>query len=426
MELFLSKSSMFLIKYVAELLGVLMNGIYIALDAIGIANISLCIVIFTIIIYILLTPIQIKQQKSSKVMSAVQPELQAIQAKYQGKRDAATQQKMQEETMALYKKYGVSPTGSCLPLLIQMPILFALYQVILYIPGYVNRVAQMFEGVANKIMSVDGAETLIQTFISDNKIRTYGRGSEITVQKIIDMMYILKPAQWVKLETMPEFSAFSQELVETAEKSRRINSLFGVINIAESPLDAIRSGFGSIVSGNASAIAVAALVIGILIPVLAWFTQWINMKLMPQQPNANDKNNTMAASMNTMNTTMPIFSAVMCLTFNMGIGVYWIIGAVVRCVQQVVINRRIGSIDMKALEAKAAEKAQKETEKQKNYVNNVTQNARTNVKRIQNAKSNGKDLDSSQFYRDSKDLNPDSITAKANWVKAFDENNKKK
>ena len=143
------------------------------------------------------------------------------------------------------------------------------------------------------------------------------------------------------------------------------------------------------------------------------------MKLMPQQ--STDTDNAMARQMNSMNTIMPIFSAVICVTFSMGIGIYWIAGAVIRAIQQVIINRRIGAIDVNEMIEKQAAKAEKKKEKSKDYVSNVTQNARTNVKRIQNAKSNGRDIDSSQFYKDAKDLNPDSITAKANWVKSFDE-----
>ncbi|MCC6093722.1 MAG: YidC/Oxa1 family membrane protein insertase, partial [Eubacterium sp.] len=201
MELLLSKSSMPLIKYIAQLLGWLMNGIYFVLDKIGIPNIGLCIIFFTIIIYLCLTPVQIKQQKSSKVMNAIQPELLKLQKKYQGKTDAASQQKMQEETMALYGKYGVSPTGSCLPLLIQMPILFGLYQVILYIPGYVSKVANIFHDLAYKVTQVSGYQDILTTFVADNKIRVYGKG-DYALNRVIDMMYVLKPSQWTKLENI--------------------------------------------------------------------------------------------------------------------------------------------------------------------------------------------------------------------------------
>ena len=68
-------------------------------------------------------------------MTAVmQPEIQKIQKKYKGKKDQLSAQKMNEETMAVYEKYGVSPTGSCGQLLIQFPLIIALYQIIYRIP----------------------------------------------------------------------------------------------------------------------------------------------------------------------------------------------------------------------------------------------------------------------------------------------------
>lgn len=417
MELLLSKSTMPLIKYVAWLLGWLMNGIYVVLDTVGWANIGLCIAFFTIIMYIVLTPIQIKQQKSSKVIAVIQPELQKIQKKYQGKKDQASQQKMSEETMALYAKYGVSPTGSCLPMLIQLPIMFALYQVILFIPGYVNRVSTIFNGLAVKITEVSGYSKLLTNFVNENSIRVMG-GDDYTANRVIDLLYQLKPSQWEKLEKV--FPALQSDIVSTAGKAGKINSFFG-INITETPLDVIKAGFKGIFTGSANAAMIFALIVGIAIPIIAWFTNWINMKLMPQQAQSSDgSDNSVAKQMNTMNTIMPVFSAVLCLSFNMGIGIYWIVGAVVRIVQQVIINRHIGQIDTDEMIRKAEEKNRKKAEKDKNYVSNVTQSATMNVKRIQNEKSDGKDIDSSQFYRNAEDLDPNSITAKANWVNAFE------
>ena len=106
----LTKSTMPIVKWVAEVMGWLMNGIY----SIGVTNLGLCIILFTIIIYMFMTPLQIKQQKFSKMNAVMSPELQKINKKYKGKKDQNSQMKMQEETMAVYEKYGVSPTGSCL------------------------------------------------------------------------------------------------------------------------------------------------------------------------------------------------------------------------------------------------------------------------------------------------------------------------
>lgn len=120
---------------VAKILGYLMEGIFFVLDKIGIPNIGLSIILFTIIIYALMLPLTIKQQKFSKLSNKMQPELQAVQAKYKGKKDNDSMMAMQQETQAVYAKYGVSPTGSCLPLLFRMPILLALYRVIYAMPA---------------------------------------------------------------------------------------------------------------------------------------------------------------------------------------------------------------------------------------------------------------------------------------------------
>ena len=105
------------------LLGQVMNGIFNVLSAIGIENIGVCIIIFTIIVYTLMIPLTIKQQKFSKMSAVMQPEIKKIQKKYEGKKDQASMMKQQEEINMVYEKYGTSMSGGCLPMLIQMPIL---------------------------------------------------------------------------------------------------------------------------------------------------------------------------------------------------------------------------------------------------------------------------------------------------------------
>ena len=129
------------IGVVAKLLGYIMNGIFFVIDKIGLPNVGLAIILFTIVVNLLMMPLTIKQQKFSKLSAIMQPEIQKIQKKYQGKKDQDSMMKMQEEQQALYAKYGISPMGSCLPMLIQMPILFAMYQVIWKVPAYVKSVA---------------------------------------------------------------------------------------------------------------------------------------------------------------------------------------------------------------------------------------------------------------------------------------------
>ena len=131
----LTQNSTFIIGQVAWLLGKIMEGIFEVLNLIGIPNIGLAIILFTIVVNLLMMPLTIKQQKFSKLSAIMQPEIQKIQKKYQGKKDQDSMMKMNEETQAVYQKYGVSPVSGCLPMLITLPILFALYRVIYNIPG---------------------------------------------------------------------------------------------------------------------------------------------------------------------------------------------------------------------------------------------------------------------------------------------------
>lgn len=94
------------------------------------SNYGLAIVVVTIIIRAILLPLNVKQLKSSRAMQEVQPKLKEIQKKYSSK-DANTQQKLQQETMMLFKENGVNPLAGCLPIIVQMPILFAIYQAIM-------------------------------------------------------------------------------------------------------------------------------------------------------------------------------------------------------------------------------------------------------------------------------------------------------
>ena len=135
--------------FISNILGKIMNAIFEMFYALGLnsvdeigLNIVLSTIVFTIIVYTLLLPMTIKQQKFSRISAVMNPEIQAIQKKYQGKKDQASMTKMQEETKLIYEKYGTSPTGGCLGSLIQLPILFALWPVVREIYKYVDKVSK--------------------------------------------------------------------------------------------------------------------------------------------------------------------------------------------------------------------------------------------------------------------------------------------
>lgn len=410
------------IGWIAWLLGWLMNGIYEVINFIGIPNIALAIIIYTIIVYALMTPIQVRQQKSSKMMAIIQPEMQKIQRKYQGRRDQASQLKMQEEISALQRMYGVSPMGSCLPLLIQLPLLFALYQVIYCIPGYIYKIADIFTTLSTKLVGM--GETAL-TAITNAGIpggaftQAVSASGQEAINKTTDFLYALKPDQWEVLKAIPELQSVRPDIVSTYDNFSKVGRIFGIpINL--SPWDAITSG------------AIGLLFVGVLIIFLAWFTNWLNAKLMPQPGGGVNAADTTGTSMRGMNMIMPIFSAFICATLSIGVGVYWITGAVFRCVQQVVLNRRMMNLDAEEMIRLAKEKNEKKAEKRRIKKKEVTnealkRQAHTNVKKIRTdaVSSNGGKQEEyvPEYYKKAQGARSDSITARANMVRKFEEEN---
>ena len=416
-----TKSGTPIIGQIAVVMGWIMNAIYKVLEAVGIQNLGLCIIIFSILIYLCMTPLQIKQQKFSKLSAIMQPEIQKIQKKYQGKKDQDSMMKMQEETQAVYQKYGVSATGSCVQLAIQMPILFALYQVIQNIPAYVGSVYNVFNGVCTKILAVDGFTDIINNFITDNKMTRVRQVTE-NADSIVDFLYALSPSQWESLQNISQFSGFSDQISKTASEIQKMQT-FGVLNIADQPLSYIKTG------------SLILIIAALAIPLLSWATQMLNLKLMPQAAtqNGNNDNNAMASSMKTMNTVMPLMSAFFCFTFPVGVGIYWIASSVVRSIQQLLINRHLNKMNiddlvnenMKKMEAKRA----KEGLPPQKITNQAHQSAR-NINKIEKGMSGTDEANRAkkveEAYKNASHAKAGSITAKANLVRDFEERNKKK
>ena len=418
-----TKSSTPIIGQLATVMGWIMDGIYRLLNVFGIQNIGLCIIIFSILIYALMTPLQIKQQKFSKLSAIMQPELQKIQKKYKGKNDQASMQKMQEETQAVYQKYGVSPTGSCVQLAIQFPILMALYQVIYKIPAYVGSVKDILASAVTSITGVSGYTEILQQFITDNKmtrVQLVMDGSNATSNSVTDFLYALSPSQWKTLAETSQFSGFTDTLNSTAKEISHVQNFFG-LNIADQPLTYIKAAF----VGGSILIAIAA----ILIPILAWATQMINLKLMPQAA----QQDAMMNSTKTMNTVMPLMSAVFCFTFPVGLGIYWVASAAVRSVQQLIINKHMDKIQVEDLISENMKKMEKKREKAGLPPQKITNQAHQSVKNINKIEKGSSNTDAAtraqkveESYQKASNAKTGSITAKANMVKAFDERNKKK
>lgn len=415
---------------VAKLLGYLMDWIFNVLYAIGIPNIGIAIILFTIVIYMLMLPLTIKQQKFSKLSAKMNPEIQAIQKKYNGKKDNDSVMAMNQETQAVYAKYGVSPTGSCVQLLIQMPILMALYRVIYAIPAYVGKVKEIFIPMSEALYSQSGIKNFIEGlsnanyFSSQFKNALYIDNDPTYVKNvIIDSFNRASTAEWHS--AMDLFTGQSDLIGKAMVDFENFNNFLG-LNIANSPSFTIKT---------ALADKHFLLIIGaLMVPVLAALTQWINTKLMPQPENGNTQTDQMAATMKSMNVMMPLMSAFFCYTMPIGMGIYWIAGAVVRCIQQIVINKHIDKMDIDEIIEKNSAKAEKKIKKQQENIQRMNEYATMNTRNMgigdkarlaNNASDNGKNANNSVAGDFTKTVNakPGSLASKANMV--TDYNNRK-
>ncbi|MCM1049326.1 MAG: YidC/Oxa1 family membrane protein insertase [Clostridiales bacterium] len=421
---------------ISKLLGYIMEAIFFVLDKIGIPNIGLAIILFTIVIYLLMMPLTVKQQKFSKLSAKMNPELQAIQTKYKNKKDNESMMAMSAEQNAVYAKYGVSPTGSCVQLLIQMPILFALYRVINNIPAYVSTVKNAFFPLVDNLINQAGSSEFIQGFSNaaiyrkqfSNEAFTGGVISYVQ-NTYIDVLNKASSAEWLSIKE--KFSVLSADVDNTLSLINRYNNFLG-LNIGNSPSYIVKE---SLAVGSYGMVIAA-----LLIPILSAVTQWINTKLMPQQEpaskDANDQQSSMMQSMKMMNTFMPIMSAVFCYTLPAGLGLYWVAGAVVRSIQQIAINKYIDKMDLDDLIKKNEGKAKKKLEKAGVRAEKLNAYANMNTRNV-NTTANSKPARPSMTQEEkdeavkkateyyNKNAKPGSIAAKANMVKQYNERNNK-
>ena len=398
---------------IATVLGYVMDILFRFTSSFGVFNVGLCIILFTIVMKTLMIPLTIKQQKTTKLMSVMNPEIQAIQKKYKGKSDQESMQRQNVEIQAVYEKYGTSMTGGCLPLLIQMPILLALYRVIYNIPAYVPSVRVYFDNVVTPLMGqADYAQKLQEiTNIATACGGKLDKFDFTNANRLVDMLYKFSTAQWRELQAL--FPAISDVIGQNAAVVERMNTFLG-LNMAEAP--------GWVPS------------FAWIIPVLAAVSQWFSTKLKSgNQPSTSaDAENPMAQSMKTMTTTMPLFSAFICITMPAGLGIYWIATSVVTIIQQLIVNAYMDKVNIDDMIAKNLEKVNKKRAKQGLPPAKVTQNATASLKAIKAEEEKEKAAEevkkekiakqieeSSKYYNTN--AKPGSLASKAAMVQKYNE-----
>lgn len=397
-----------IIMPIAQVLGYIFNLLFEALSFLHIGNVAIAIILFTIIVKLCMLPLSIKQQKLAKLNSVMSPEIKAINEKYKDKKnDQNAMMKMQEETKAVYEKYGVSQMGGCVQMLIQMPILLALYQVFRFIPLYITQLKNLFTAFLTDnggIMSASGYTDTMKQF-----------GENIdwsNVNTAITEINKFSTENWEALRDA--FPAFSDIIANSHASLEQMNTFLG-INMSQEP------GFG--------------LTLAFLIPVLSGLSQFISVKV-AQGNTPVDDDNPMAASMRMTTYIFPLMSAFIAISVPAGLGLYWIATSVIQTIITVFINRYYDKLGAETIVKKNVEKRNKKRAKKGLPPETIAKNATVSTKNVNREKAvksleqikaeNEKKVkeikESAQYYKTAK---PGSLAEKAGMVAKYNEKSSK-
>ena len=289
---------------------------------------ALALLFYALIFKILFLPFSIKQQKNQVKMAKLTPKIELIKAKYKGRTDQASQQKLQQEIMEFQQKEGYSPFSGCLPMLIQLPIIIFLYNVIRNPLSHIAKFSkESIVAINNAIATVSDKVSVIEDIAKFDTIDQINLISHINAsdpQIFSDL--------GVDLAKIPNFNLFGINLAETPAFN-----LFGTLD-------------GWL----------------ILIPVLAAVTSWLSMFLMRRwnpNPAMSTGDAQSQASMKIMDLMMPAMSLFISFGFSGMLGVYWVYQSVISILQSFILSRVIPMPTYTAEELKEMRKAQKAAEK---------------------------------------------------------------
>jgi len=264
---------------------------------------ALAIIVFTIVIRTILAPLFIRQIRSQKEMQRMQPLIREVQRKHKGNR-----QKVSEETMALYKEHGVNPAAGCLPVVLQLPILFALYQALI-----------RASGVIQGFTVNDGNRAAFQALEGENLIRAGERANEYLVATSATTAQCNLP----EFSQLPQFLPLNCQLIDPLKLSEPVNTTIGWLlglNLAE-----IDNVFAIPLFGG-FALSMLAVIAAIL--------QFVQVKMTSPRPNPEDPTTGMTA---TMTYTFPLLTIVWGGIFPSGLILYWIVYTAYLVIQQFLI-----------------------------------------------------------------------------------------
>lgn len=287
-------------------------------------SLGLAIIIFALIVKLILFPLMVKQQKSSFKMQALQPELMKIRKKYEGKTDQMSQQRMAFEMQEFQKKNGVSMVSGCLPMLIQLPILYALFYLFQNAYVYVDVIGHNYTDIANAIVNIPVSLRMevFQPFAREfanayKNVAIIKDGIDMgQVNEVVMLVNYLKPDDWnVILQNLGDAGSSLVPLLATKSS---IETFLTIPLVSKAGLHFP----------------------GIIIPIAAGVTTWLQSKIMMMMnPQNSDPGNPAAAMTKSMLYTMPIMMGVFAINMPAGLGLYWTISNLFGILQQVILSK---------------------------------------------------------------------------------------
>lgn len=315
-----------------------------------VAALAISIIVFTLVVRILLTPLQLSSQRGTRKISKIQPEMTKIQAKYKGKTDQASQLKQSQEMQELYKKYKINPFAGCLPLLIQFPLIMGLFNVLRAPAHYIKHLGAEYASIAQILIDkVSNYQTLLEPYRTsiEAMTRMSKTGYDFTNStQLGQFLSHLTTAQWDQVIGQIQDPTTVELITSAVELKNKFETFFG-LSIVDTPSGLISSQWWVII-----------------IPIIAGASTYIFTKL-TMSANGTDTMNEQAGSaasmMKTMNIVMPIMTGAFAYTMPIGLAIYWIAGNIIMLFQQMIVNKILDKQDaqFEAQLAKEREEARK-------------------------------------------------------------------
>jgi len=338
MKIALAATTNWILKPFALLLSLIFNGLFTVISGWTTSQaLAITIILFTLIVRLAMMPLMLNQQRSSRRMTRLQPKVQKIQEKYKNKKDPESNQRMQAEIQELYKQNKANPMSGCLPLLIQMPIIFALFEVLRNVPFYVNTIGELYERLATIVQGQAGYGDILTSNFS-TVIAGLRKFDVTTNTSVMDLLYHLTRTQWAELiETFG--LASNAEFMKDYELVTEYNT-FGITSV-----EALTFNLSEAPGWKGW---------GILFPLISGGTTFLQSWL---SQHATEKRQKMASpdgiadtsqqSMKMMTYVFPIMTLFFTAQMPLGLGLYWIAGNIFAIFSQMISDAIIDKEEYK-------------------------------------------------------------------------------